>query len=337
MRTLTRLTCITLIAGLPALVAAQAPVVVNLATIAPQNSAWADALGELGQAWKTATKGRVTLFLYAGGSRGTESSYIKLMRFNDLQAALLLPPGLSEIDDAFNVLGIPFFFDSDAEVAAVLEALTPTLSARLEAKRFHLIGWGHAGWVQVFSKRPIQAVADMQKGRLYTTEGNDAVVRCYERAGFAPAPKTFNDIPGALKSFTGGLDIVPAPPLAAKTMFFRDAPNMLDLRVAPLISAIVMNDRTWNRISEEDRRAILEAAAEMTANVMAGAPGLDRESIDEMQERGLTVTTLDTDAREEFLSVAAEVNDCMRGPVVPTDVYDEALRARDAYRKGGRF
>ncbi len=335
MSRLTRLIILALIAGLPTLAIAQVSLTVKLATIAPQNSIWHDALRQLGETWKATTDGRIGLTIYAGGTRGTEPSYIKMMGFDDIQASLMLPPGLSEIDDAFNVLGLPFFFESDAEARFVLDALTPTLTAKLEAKRFHLVSWGHAGWIRIFSKRPIRQLADMQKGngRIYTTEGNDAMLRCYREVGFDPVAKTFNDIPAALKSPTGGLDIVPSPPLGAKTMFFRDARNMLELRVAPLISAIIMNDRTWNRISDTDRAAILKGAADMEAEIMAGVPALVAESIRDMQDRGLTITVLDDDAHEEFRAAATKLNECMRGTVVPADVYDEAVDARDEYRR----
>ena len=72
---------------------------------------------------------------------------------DQLQGNLLTLPG-SSIDDAFNVFGVPFFFESDAEGQYVLEKLTPVLEKRLEAKGFKLLAWGTAGWVRLFSKHP---------------------------------------------------------------------------------------------------------------------------------------------------------------------------------------
>jgi TRAP-type C4-dicarboxylate transport system substrate-binding protein len=151
---------------------AQAPVAIKLATILPTNSLWHDALRTLGDNWRKDTGGRVTLQLFTGGIRGTEPTYLRMMGIDDIQAALLLPPGLSEIDPAFNVLGMPFFFASDEEAFAVLEQLTPVLSRRLEARRFHLVNWGSGGWVQIFSKQPIRTIDDLKRGQLYTTEGD---------------------------------------------------------------------------------------------------------------------------------------------------------------------
>jgi len=59
----------------------------------------------------------------------------------------------------------------------------------------------------------------------------------------------------------------------------------------------------------------------------------DAASIKQMQARGLQVITLDPKAAAEFRSAASELVKTMRGGMVPADIYDAALQARDAYRK----
>src|SRR5882672_5779398 len=107
------------VATLP--LAAQAPARIKLATLAPENSPWHSALAEMGAAWSKATAGRVTLTIFPGGSIASEASAIAKMNpaIDGLQAAALTVTGLGEIDDAFNVFGMPFFFQSDDELAFV--------------------------------------------------------------------------------------------------------------------------------------------------------------------------------------------------------------------------
>ena len=157
---------------------AQAPVNIRLATLAPDNSPWTSALRSMGTAWEKATERRVRLTVYAG-TIPSESSAIARMAVDGLQAATLMIAGLAEIDDAFNIFGVPFFFESDAELAHVQQKLTPLMRERLRAKRYHLINWGNAGWVQLFSKRPIRTLEDVKQARLYHDGGqsqNGAVV-----------------------------------------------------------------------------------------------------------------------------------------------------------------
>ena len=95
----------------------------RLGTILPANSIWDRALKEMAAAWREATDGRLRVLVR--GTAGDEATIIRRMRLNNPQVAALTLPGLTSIDDAFNVFGIPFFFASDAEAAHVLETLTP--------------------------------------------------------------------------------------------------------------------------------------------------------------------------------------------------------------------
>src|SRR5215203_5417703 len=106
-----------------------AAITVKMATQAPVNSSWHKALLDMGAEWEAKTSGRVKVTVYAGGTQGSEEATIRMMRpgVDQLQSNLLMLSGLGTIDEGFNVFGIPFFLQSDAEGHSVLEKLTPML------------------------------------------------------------------------------------------------------------------------------------------------------------------------------------------------------------------
>ena len=305
---------------------------IRLGTVAPRSSPWVEELQRMGQAWSDATSKRVRFVPYA--DLASEGSVLARMGTSGLDAAALSVAGLAEIDDAFNVLGIPFFFESDAELIHVLERLTPVLSARIEAKRHHLVLWGHGGWVQIFSKREIRTLGDLQGSKLFTSEGNPRMVQWYTANGFHAVPLAAGEIPKQLKLPTGAIDATPAvPPLALVTQLYKDAPYMLDIRVAPLVAAVVMTDAAWNRLTPEDRSRMLPIAKDTERRLFAQAAGLDARHIKEMQANGLKVAALSQSAGDEFRGAAARLVTTQRGSMVPADIYDLAVRERDAARK----
>ena len=307
---------------------------IRLATLVPTGTTWHKALLEMGNTWKKNTDGRVTLTVFADGQQGDESTTFKKMRLETLGAGFLTAAGLAELDQAFNVFAMPFFFESDEEEAAVEKKLTPIFEQRLNAKGFHLLGWGTGGWIQVFSKNPIRSLADLKGAKLWTSKGDDNWVQWYVSNGFHPVPLLPADIPAQLKLSTGLIDTTPNPPyLALSLQIFRDAKYMLDLHIAPLTAALVVTNKAWNAISPEDRGKLTSSAQALEARVRAEAPVQDAESIKQMQARGLQVITLDPKAAAEFRSAASELVKTMRGGMVPADIYDAALQARDAYRK----
>ena len=311
---------------------AQAPVNIRLATLAPESSPWSRALRSMGAAWEKDTDKRVQLTVYAG-TIPSESSAIARMAVDGLQAATLMAPGLAEIDEAFNVFGIPFFFESDAELAHVQQKLTPAIRELLRAKRYHLVNWGNGGWIQLFSKQPIRTLDDVKQAKLFTTEGNPKMVQWFTANGFHAVPLAAGEIPKQLTLPNGAINAAPMPPIYAMTLqVFKNAPYMLDVRLAPLVSATVMTDAGWNRISPEDRTKIMTAAAQMEQQVAKEGPQLDTFSINLMKAAGLQLVPLDAKTVAEFRGLAEKLAATQRGVLIPADIYDLALRERDTFR-----
>lgn len=309
-------------------------VTVKLATFAPANSAWHKALLDMGDAWTKATGGRVTLRVYPGGTLGTEPSTVKMMSpaVGELQAALLLPPGLARIDDAVDVFGMPFFLENEEEFRAVFTALRPMMTQRIEKQGYKVLNWGHGGWVQLFSKKEIKTIADLKAVKLYATEGDDKSIQWYKSNGFQPIPLSFNDMVGGLKR--GMIEAAPSPAYGASLLqIFRDAPFMLDVKLAPLVGATVLTNDAFNKMSETDRKVILAEAAKLEARFMSEAPKLDATAVGTMQQRGLKVTATTPAMMTEFRKTADAMVQTMRGTLVPADVFDAALQARNANRK----
>lgn len=309
---------------------------IKLATQAPVISAYTKTLADMGAEWEAKTSGRVKLTVYAGGTQGSEEATLRMMRpgVEQLHANLLTQAGLSSIDDAFNVFGIPFFFASDAEGRHVLERMAPMLEKRVEAKGFKVLAWGSAGWVQLFSKNPINTLADVKAAKLFTGQGDDRMVQWYKQNGFRPVPLDSKDIPAQLKLSTGMIDAVPMPPnLILLTQAFRDAKYMLDVDVAPLYGALVISNTAWNKISPGDQAIMAAAAKTAEKKFFDASTTADDASVATMKTRGLTVNTPDAKALAAFRAEADRLVTSIRGTLVPNDIYDIALRERDAYRK----
>ena len=278
--------------------AAAQTVTIKLATVAPSISAYNKALTDLGAEWDAKTSGRVKLVVYANGSQGSEEATLRMMRpaVDQLQGNLLTLPGLSSIDDAFSVFGVPFMFASDEEANYVLDKLSPLLEKRLEAKGFKVLAWGSAGWVQLFSKNPITSLdrgESLQAVHVAGRRPDGAVVQAERLPAGGAEP---GDIPAQLKLSTGMIDAAPMPPYPALLLqVFRDAKYMLDVNVAPLYGGLLVTTQTWNKISAADK-AVMDASAKVIEKRLLGeAVKLDASSIATMKTRGLTVNTPDAE------------------------------------------
>jgi TRAP-type transport system periplasmic protein len=308
---------------------AQTSAVVKLASVVPENSVWDKNLKQMAADWNQATGGRVSLTVFAGGTQGDEPTVLRKMRVDALQAASLTVVGLGQIDASFNVFDVPFFFESYDELNEVTAKLTPAIAKRVEAKGFILLNWGHGGWTQVFTKKPVRTLDELKKTKLWTSAGNDRMVQWFKANGFEPRAMAMTDIMTGLT--TGMIEAVPTTPLAAMLFqWYRQTPNMIDIGLAPVIGATVITRKAWNAIPAADRPKLLAAAAAVQQRLQDEVPKQDAAAIAAMKKSGLNVIPATGPEWRQALDVLAKT---MRGEMVPPDMFDLAVKARDAYRK----
>jgi TRAP-type transport system periplasmic protein len=312
---------------------AQTVTSVRLGTAIPAGTIWHKILKEQVADWDSLTGGRVRLTV-AAGTQGDEDAIIRKMRTSgQLQAASLSGVSLAmSVDQSFNVFFIPMFFQDYAELDYVMAKLEPLITQRLADKGFVFINWGSGGWVQVFSKKPAKNLRDLKGMKLFTSAGDDVTVQWYKDNGFQPVPLSSADMLSSLT--TGMIEAVPVTPLSALSFqWYKYTPFMLDVGISPLVGATIINKKTWESISEADRAQLMAAARKTEARFRVEVPRTDAESIAVMQKSGLTLVKADPAALAEFRTVADGFTKTMRSDLVPRDVFELAVRERDAYRK----
>ena len=330
MRSLRVVVTLVLLLGSVTLVAQRAQTL-RLSTIAPANSVWDRLLKQMATDWRRVTDGRVRLQIVSGGSTGDESTVIRRMRLNNPQMATLTQPGLGEIDEAFGVFGIPFFFESDEEARYVLGRLTPRLEQALAESGLVLLGWGHTGWLHIFSVDPVLTLDDLRRTKIFTPSGSDPMVQWYKENGFEPVPLAIGDVLMGLN--TGLINAYPSPPYGALLFqWYRQVSHMLDVPLSPVFAATVITERAWRRIDAADQTVLRESAKAIEDRMWTEIPPQDRQAVEEMAKLGLTVNVVDAATLVGFRIAADELTASWRGRLVPADVYDLALRERNAFR-----
>jgi TRAP-type C4-dicarboxylate transport system substrate-binding protein len=308
-------------------------VVLKLGTVAPNGSSVHKILLNMGAKWSKVLNG-AELRIYPGAIAGGEADMVRKMKIGQLDAAGITANGLADIDPAVQSLqGVPMLFRSLDEVDYITEKLRPQLDQRLREKGFVALFWLDVGWVRFFSKAPVQRPDDLKKTKLFTWAGDTQTFDIYKSAGFHPVALETNDILPMLR--TGMITAVPYPPFFALTsQTFTVAPNMLDLDWAPLVGALVVTERSWNKLPPaaqgEMAKIALEAGLEMKAENRRESDA----AVEAMKKRGLHVYQPTPEEEKDWRRVAEISYPRIRGGVVPADFFDEVQHLLAAYRAG---
>jgi TRAP-type C4-dicarboxylate transport system substrate-binding protein len=308
------------------------PTRICLGTLAPRGSMYHQVLQDMGESWKELSDGTVKLKIFPGGGLGGEADMVGLMRIDSLQAGLLTGVGLSDVEPGVAGLqSVPMMFRSLEEVDHVMRELGPTMEERLRQKGFVVLFWTDAAWVRLFTKQKTLTPKALERRKLFAWSGNPDQIRIMSRAGYRPISLETGDIVASLK--TGMIDAVHAPPIyALASQFDRSAPHMLELNWAPLIGALVITTEAWERVPEEHRKALGQAAAEAGQRIKAMSRKESDKAVATMRVRGLNVHSVSPELEAEWRAAAEKVYPQIRGSMVPEDVFDAVEGLLSAYR-----
>lgn len=312
-----------------------APTVVKMATLAPEGSSWYRVLQEMGEEWRKASGGAVTLRIYPGGVAGDEDAVIRKMRIGQIQAAAITGIGLAYLDPSFYALHIPMLYASDEEFDHVRDRYAPVLERKMEEKGFVVLNWGDAGWVHFFSKTPVVTPADAKALKIFQWSGDTNLLQLYKETGFHPVPLSTNDLLPSLQ--TGMVNGFSSTPLVALAFqWFGLAPHMTDLRYAPLTGATVIEKRAWEKIPPAMRPKLLDASRRAGLRLRAEIRRLNREALEVMVKNGLKVHKVPPEVQAQWRKMVEEVHPRIRGKIMPAEAFDTVKRYRDEYRAAQR-
>jgi TRAP-type C4-dicarboxylate transport system substrate-binding protein len=315
------------------LFAAEPALKLRVATVAPRGSSFHQHFQAMGEQWKSAPGGGVLLDIYPG-TQGGEPTIVRRMnpRVAQLDGAMLTGLGIQMIDPDVTALQLmPMMFRSWEEVDFVRERLRPRLEKKLYDKGYVVLFWADAGWVRFFSKKRVLHPTDLKPMKVYASSGDPRTVEMM-KAYYNPIVLEPDKILTSLQ--TDMINVVPMPAFLANFLqVSTQTGNMLDMNYAPIIGAMVITRRAWDKLPAETQAA-LRASGEATGTIIRRASREeDLAAIKTMREKHhLQVNELPAGAQMEWQTEIAKIYPKLRGDVVPADLFDEVEAALKEFR-----
>jgi len=287
-------------------VAAETPptptIVIKIATLAPSGSPYHEIMQEMAAGWREQSDGRVELRIYPGGVAGDEVDILRKIRIGQLDAGALSLSGLSRTLPEISVLGTPMIFKTRDDLMQVQDALDSKIEERMEEKGFVVLSWAIAGWVRFFVPEAEPSIAGLKKARMHVFAGDDQIMELWKTMGFNAIALPGTDVlPGLQSGMVNAFFTTPV--MAYASQWFAFTPYMIDMPWAPMMGAIVVSKRGWEKVPEALRPKMKAIAAEKSLRLDQEMQRLESEAISEMQKRGLTLIKPDAQQLEQWHSL----------------------------------
>jgi TRAP-type C4-dicarboxylate transport system substrate-binding protein len=319
---------------LPSSVFAQKKVIVKLASIAPENTDWGKALNKMSKQWYAATNGQVELVVYHNGvvGGGNEASILRLLKGNQIQAAVFTSIGMGIISPEVMTLSAPFLIRNDDELNLVLDQVKPELKARIEAKGFYPLAWAKSGWVKIFSKDPVFVPADLKKQKLGTSGDTKELNQAFKAMGYQLVPVDLNDVIMALNS--GRVEAVYQSPLSAGAyQLFGLAKNMTSINIAPFMGGVIINKTAWRSIPDQYKPKILEICEQIEREIGGAITNLEDNATKTMKAHGLVVNNITPEQQKIWFDDVNRVMPSLLGKSFDRNLYQKIDSIVQNHRK----
>ncbi len=306
---------------------------IKIATLAPDGTTWMKVMKEMASEVKQKTGGEVTLKFYPGGVMGDEGDVIRKMRFGQVHGGGFTGRGLGEINPEERVLELPRLFDNNQEVDCVIGKLNDRLSAGFEKKGFVNLGWAEAGFVYIFTNKPVRTVQDMKGVKMWMWEGDPLAKALFDANGIVPVPL---DLPNVLTSMqTGLIDAVYSSPYAVVALQWHTRVKyMVSMKLTYATGALLVSKKQMDKLSPEEQQILRDASKKYLRKLTEKTRKENQDAIAVLKKAGIQV--LDMNASQgvsKFEQSSKKVYNALVGKLYPRDLLDATLSARDACRK----
>ncbi|MDR0525289.1 MAG: TRAP transporter substrate-binding protein DctP [Spirochaetaceae bacterium] len=310
----------------------QRKVTIKVASIAPENTPWGEALNRLAKAWSEVSGGEVELRVYHNGVAGNEGDVLQKLKINQIQGAVLTSFGINLISPEVMTLSAPFLIRTSEELKRVLEALKPELELKISAKGFHTLTWANAGWVTFFSKSPVFIPSDLKRLKIGTRPEAPELAYAFRSLGYQMVTVSDNDILIALNS--NKIQAFYQSPLFAGAMqLFGSAQHMTSLPVAPFMAGIFLNEPGWRAIPERYKPEFMRRAEAISGEINASVIRLEADAVKTMTQYGLKVHQIAPNQAQLWYSEVDGAIDSLLGAAFDRAVYQRVQALLADFRR----
>jgi len=264
---------------------ARAEVVLKIATLAPEGSAWMKLFHKWADAVEARTEKRVRVKFYASGIQGDERDVIRKIRAGQLAGGAVTGIGLSAVCPEVRAFDVA---RTDAELDALRAALGEVLKKKCEERGFMLANWGDVGPIHLFSKIPVKSLDDIKKLKLWQWNDDPVSAKMFEALGIRGVPMGVPEVLPGLS--TGQIDAFFGSPLSTLALQWGEhAKFMTSAVVGQASGATILSKKVWDTIPAADQAVMREEQQKMQTEVLELVRGDNKRALEALQKKGMQV------------------------------------------------
>lgn len=281
----------TLCVGLaaPGVQAQDKPVTLRFAHTQPESDSQHIGAVEFAKQVEARTKGQVKINIFPSGQLGNDNALVAGVRSGTIDIGMTGNPFLTGMSPELNVLDLPYLFTDEKHAYGILDGeVGRSLLDSLDRYQLKGLAFWEIGFRSLAnSRRPVQTADDIAGLKIRTTP-NPAHIKVFQLLGANPQPLAYTELFSALES--GAVDGHENPPtLMLSSKVYETQPYLSLTNHAYTASVVFMNKNLFDRLSEENRKILVEEALAAGAHQREISAKNQDAAVAELEKHGVKV------------------------------------------------
>ncbi|WP_417767464.1 TRAP transporter substrate-binding protein [Stappia sp.] len=207
------------------------------------------------------TNGDVKIRVYANAQLGNQRESMELMQNGTLDMARSNASELEAFEESYSALNLPFIFADEEHYYKVLSGeIGDDILTSSRDKGFIGVAYYVEGARSFYANKEIRTPADLE-GMKIRVQPSPSAIRMVELLGGSPTPIAWGELYSALQQ--GVVDGAENNPLALTSARHGEVAKVYSNNEHTMIPSVVMiSTQTWDALSEDQQKALKQAASE---------------------------------------------------------------------------
>ena len=282
-----------------------AQIQIKIATLAPQNSEWAEKFQKGSIEIQERTENRVKLKFYWGGAQGNAKKILQKIKIRQLHGGTFSPTDFQEVYPDLNIYGLPFLFKDFDEVNYVRDRVDNQLEQGFKNLGFNTYGFAGGGFAYILSNEPIREYEDLKNKKIWLPQGDLISYEAMRSLNLLPVPLPMTDVLTGLQ--TGLIDIVAIPPVVALALQWHTKVSyMTRVPVLYAMGFLAIDSKIINRINTDDRKVLNEVINRIYSEVDSNSQQDSENAYEALSKIGIQEIQFDGDEYQKLTDLLEE-------------------------------
>ena len=314
-----------------------AQIQIKIATLAPQNSEWAEKFQKGSIEIQERTENRVKLKFYWGGAQGNAKKILQKIKIRQLHGGTFSPTDFQELYPDLNIYGLPFLFKDFDEVDYVRDRVDNQLEQGFKNLGFNTYGFAGGGFAYILSNEPIREYEDLKNKKIWLPQGDLISYEAMRSLNLLPVPLPMTDVLTGLQ--TGLIDIVAIPPVVALALQWHTKVSyMTRVPVLYAMGFLAIDSKIINRINTDDRKVLNEVINRIYSEVDSNSQQDSENAYEALSKIGIQEIQFDGDEYQKLTDLLEEPTKKMANDgFYSLELFNEIKMYIDDFRKSSEI